>query len=80
MKGNALVKGNEGWQVGCVRFAAVVDGQTHYISSPPLLGTFDWKEVAVEWTVPENTYKLTAEAGNNGASGTIWVDDVRIER
>jgi hypothetical protein len=78
VKGKDLIKGTESWQVGCVRFAAVVDGKTQYISSPGLLGTFDWQQATVEWTVPKKLQKLTIQVGSNGAAGTIWIDDVDI--
>jgi hypothetical protein len=78
VKGDNLVKGTETWQVGCVRFAAVVDGKMQYISSPNLLGTFDWRQETVEFTVPEKLQKLTVQIGSNGASGTIWADDADV--
>ncbi|MDR2115785.1 MAG: hypothetical protein LBP87_05325 [Planctomycetaceae bacterium] len=78
VKGDNLIKGTETWQVGCVRFAAVIDGKTQYISSPHLLGTFDWRQETVEFTIPEKLQQLTVQIGSNGAAGTIWMDDVDI--
>ncbi|MCL2744150.1 MAG: carbohydrate binding domain-containing protein, partial [Planctomycetaceae bacterium] len=80
VKGENLVKGTEGWQVGCVRFAVKpTDGNMHYVSCPSLLGTFDWRQVSVEFTVPENLQVLSVQVGSNGASGTIWIDDVSVK-
>ncbi|MDR2706127.1 MAG: hypothetical protein LBC02_10145 [Planctomycetaceae bacterium] len=78
VKGNNLVKGTESWQVGCIRFAAIVDGKTQYISSSNLLGTFDWRQETVEFIIPEKLQKLTVQIGSNGAAGSIWIDDVEV--
>jgi len=80
VKGETIEKGPEPWQVGCIRFVAVIDGKTQYISSPNLLGSFDWKPTAVEFTVPENLDRLTVQVGLNGATGTLWIDDVVFEQ
>jgi len=79
VKGEAIEKAVEPWQVGCVRFAALVDGQMRYIASPELLGSFDWKQITVELTVPEKLERLTVQIGLNGASGVMWIDDVTLE-
>jgi glycosidase len=78
VKGKDLIKGTESWQVGCIRFAAVIDGKTQYFSSPNLLGTFDWRQETVEFTVPEKLQKLTIQVGSNGAAGIIVIDDVNV--
>ncbi|MDR0870788.1 MAG: hypothetical protein LBN39_08350 [Planctomycetaceae bacterium] len=80
VKGKDLAKGPESWQVGCVRFMAIVDGKTEYISSPNLLGTFDWRQETVEFIVPEKLRKLSVQVGSNGASGTVWIDEVDVSR
>jgi glycosidase len=77
VKGQGIRQGDAGWKVGEVRFA-VVTGKTQYVSSPPLVGSFDWKKTSVELTVPEGLRSLNVEAGLNGATGTIWIDDVEV--
>jgi len=79
VKGDAIVAGNAPWKVGVLRFA-VDTGRTQYVSSPALSGTFDWKTTQVEWTVPENVRSLRVEVGLNGAQGTLWIDEVRLEK
>ncbi len=79
VKGTQVEKGPESWQVGCVRFAAQIDGKMQYISSQNLSGSFDWKRTSVEFTVPEKLQRLTVQVGLNGASGTLWIDDVLLE-
>ena len=82
VKGRELVKGTEDWQVGCVRFMVrTADGKMTYIAASSLLGTFDWRRVTVEYTVPENLQELReleVQVGSNGASGVIWIDDVQV--
>jgi len=79
VKGEDIRKGDLGWKVGTVRFAAHTD-RTLYVSSPELVGTFSWKQVTVEFTVPEKLRSLGVEVGLNGATGKMWIDDVRLER
>lgn len=78
-KGDDLKRGPESWQTGSVRLVATVDGKIQYASVPALLGTFDWKEVSVNFTVPEKLQRLSVQVGVNGAAGTIWIDDARLE-
>ncbi len=79
VKGQHIVKGDVDWKVGTVRFA-VTGQQTSYVSCPNLLGTFDWQPVSCELTVPAGLKGLEVQAGLNGATGTIWIDDVALER
>ena len=77
VKGEAIRPGDAGWKVGVVRFAVTTD-KTQYVSSAPLLGTFDWRKAAVELVVPPGLKSLRVEAGLNGATGSMWIDDVEI--
>jgi hypothetical protein len=79
VKGENIQRGDVGWKVGTLRFAPVTDRIT-YASCPELLGTFSWKQVAVEFTVPEKLRSVDVEVGLNGATGKMWIDDVRLER
>jgi hypothetical protein len=75
VKGQGIRQGDVGWKVGAVRFAVTTE-RTQYVASPPLVGTFDWKKTSVELTVPAGLRGLNVEAGLNGATGTIWIDDI----
>jgi hypothetical protein len=77
VKGQGIRQGDVGWKVGAVRFAVTTE-KTRYVASPPLLGTFDWKETSIELTVPAGLRSLNVEAGLNGATGTMWIDDVEV--
>jgi len=43
-------------------------------------GDSGWRGLEVEMTVPGGLTGLSVEAGMNGNAGTVWVDDVRVER
>ena len=79
VKGEAIRPGNAGWKVGVLRFA-VAGGRTQYVSCPPLSGTFDWRRVSVDLTIPAAMQGLAVEAGLNGATGKMWIDDVALKR
>ncbi len=79
VKGEDIVRGDPAWKVGCLRFAVATD-KTTYSSCPELLGTFDWRQVEAQVTVPEGVKAVSVEAGLNGALGRMWVDDVRLRR
>jgi hypothetical protein len=79
VKGRDIVPGDVGWKVGTLRFA-VNTGQTEYVACPALVGTFDWREVSVDWTVPAGLRGLEVQVGLNGSAGVMWVDGVRVER
>lgn len=79
VKGETITRGTIDWQVPTVRFAVRTD-TTRYVSTPLPLGTFDWQQISVEWTVPPDLAALAVQAGQNGSEGTLWIDDVRLER
>lgn len=78
VKGEAVRPGDAGWKVGTLRFSLVTD-QARYVSSAPLTGTFDWKQTSVDLVVPEGLRELRVEVGLNGATGTMWIDDVELQ-
>lgn len=78
VKAEDIRAGDASWKVGVLRFA-VAAPKVSYISSPSLLGTFDWRKVSVEISVPPGA-AVQAEAGLNGATGKMWVDDVVLEQ
>lgn len=79
VKGENIEAGDISWQVGTVRIAEMLQ-TTRYHSCEPLVGTFDWKRVEVEWTVPDTLQGVEVQVGQNGASGRLWVDDVSLEK
>lgn len=79
VKGEDIIRGDPAWKVGCIRFG-VQTTQMQYFSCPELLGTFDWKPVTAEVTIPEGTVAVSVEAGLNGAVGRIWIDDMVLQR
>jgi hypothetical protein len=79
VKGRDVAPGDISWQVPVIRFAVLTDKMT-YVSSPPVKGTFDWRKVEVELTIPPALSSLVVQLGQNGSSGTLWIDDVKLER
>jgi hypothetical protein len=77
VKGRAIQPGDACWKVGVLRLAATTD-KLQYVSSLPLVGSFEWQQASVEWTVPEGLRSLQVEAGLNGATGSMWIDDVEL--
>ncbi len=80
VKGENIVRGKEPWMDGCLRWLVQVDNKRSYINSPSQLGTFDWKKVSVDFTVPKGTSSIQVEMGLNGATGKIWLDNAIIEK
>lgn len=80
VKGDQLARGPIDWQTPSVRFAVTVDGTSTYVSAPVGMGTYDWQQVRVEWTVPVGVTSLEVQVGQNGSTGTLWIDDVAVER
>ncbi len=80
LKGDQVAKGPIDWQTPAVRFAVTQDGKTTYVSAPVVLGTFDWRQVVAEWTVPEGVTAVELQLGQNGSTGTLWIDDVQLGR
>lgn len=79
VKGQDIVPGDISWQVPCLRLAVGQD-KTQYVSVSPEKGTFGWQQIAVEWTVPAGLRSLSVQVGQNGSAGTIWFDDLQLER
>jgi hypothetical protein len=78
VKGEAIQPGDASWKSGTVRFS-VAGGPTKYVAAPPLLGTFPWRQVSVELTIPAALEGLGVEIGLNGATGKMWIDDVELK-
>ncbi|NUQ02010.1 MAG: hypothetical protein HUU35_19355, partial [Armatimonadetes bacterium] len=79
LRGDAIRPGDVGWKVGTLRFA-VNTGTTTYVAAPPLTGTFDWRTESVELTIPAGLKSLEVQIGQNGSSGTLWSDEVTLQR
>ena len=78
VRGESIKLGDISWKVGCLRLSATVDGKTVYFSSPSYLGSFDWRPVEFDVTIPENCSGVSIQAGLNGATGKIWFDAISI--
>ncbi len=80
VKADKIIQGDIGWKTGIVRICLVADGKQNYLSGESLLGSFDWKRISFEFTVPEKTKSISLEAGLNGAVGSIWFDSFKMEK
>lgn len=80
LKGERVEAGDPGWKTACLRWALFAGGRTSFATASLPVGDSDWREVAVEMTVPEGLTGLSAEVGLNGNRGRIWADDLRVER
>ncbi len=78
VRGEAIVRGTPAWKTGTVRWTFIVKGKAHYVSSEALLGTFDWRRVAVDAAIPEGVERILIQIGLNGSRGRMWIDDVRL--
>lgn len=80
VRGGGIQKADMGWKTACVRWALHTGEKTayHTVSLPE--GDSGWRGLEVEMTVPGSLTGLSVEAGMNGNAGTVWVDDVRVER
>ena len=79
LTGKDMVAGPISWQIGTIQLAAAME-KMHCVSCPVPLGTFDWQQVSVEWTAPTGRKYLSSQAGQNGCTGTLWFDDIKLKR
>ncbi len=61
------------------------DAKGLHVKSPMLLGTKDWEEVSIEFSVPEECNavvvrlrRVPSRKLDNKIKGTVWVDDFRL--
>lgn len=80
IKGEKIVKGDTDWKTGTLRWAVQRNGQTHYISSKSLQGTFDWQKVEIVIKIKAGDPPGSVEIGLNGATGKIWIDQITFEK
>jgi len=81
VKGEKIVRGNPSWKIGLVGLSAQLrNGRWQHAGTEDSVGTFDWRKVAGVIDVPEDAVGLLLRLGLNGATGTMWVDDVEVER
>ena len=80
MKGLGVERGDIDWKTACLRWAVSVGGQTTYATTSLPWGDSPWQTCEVLLTMPESTDQVVIEAGLNGNTGRVWIDDVRIER
>jgi len=63
------------------------DCQGFYVKGSMILGTHDWQEHTIEFTVPEDCHAVVVRLHrqpshrfDNKISGTLWLDDFRLEK
>jgi hypothetical protein len=63
------------------------DSKGLYTVGPLMVGSSDWRQEVIEFTLPENSQaaiirlrRRPSHRFDNKISGTLWVDDFRIER
>ena len=78
LKGKDVKVGDIGWKTASLRFGVQADGKTQYVGATGPAGTFDWKKGSVDLVIPEKLTGLTVEAGLNGATGTLWIDELEL--
>ena len=50
------------------------------LSRPVSDGSYDYRLLALEFTVPEKLENWELQLGGRAASGTVWFDDLRLEK
>jgi hypothetical protein len=79
LKGNGVEPGDVGWKTACLRWSVSIGGRTTYTTVNLPQGDSPWQTWKVLLTVPEGVEQVAVEAGLNGNSGRMWIDDIRIE-
>ena len=81
VKGARIERGDASWKVGAVDLSLhLPDGSVQHRSICSLTGTFDWRHVEGTVAVPANASNLHVRAGVNGATGTMWIDQVELQK
>lgn len=79
VRGKSLVRGADPWRTGSLRVAFTTKDGMRYAEVAALLGDFEWKLVSGIVEVPEGATRATVDVGVNGGTGTMWIDDVKLE-
>ena len=56
------------------------EGNRNTLSRPVPDGTFDYRRLELRFTVPEKQENWEIQLGGKAASGTIWFDDLHLEK
>lgn len=79
VKGERIERGDAPWKVGAVDLSfRLPDGAMQHRSICELTGTFDWRQVSGTYNVPADASGLHVRLGLNGATGTMWIDQVEL--
>ncbi len=78
IKGDRITPGNEGWKKGMLLIGLTTEKWAGYSSK--FVGTFDGKPISIDVRIPDDLRNVTIEAGLNGATGKMWIDDVELSR
>ena len=80
-KGEGIAAGTEGWMKPLLRFMHYKHPEKRRYTTAYLpMGSFDWTPVTLDFVVPENLGPTQIGVGLDGAVGTLWLDDMRLER
>ena len=81
VKHDQTAAGNERYELPClmIHFYDVNRRSAGDAAVGPWLGTSDWQPVASELRVPPGAREMIIRIGLNGGTGTLCIDDVRLE-
>lgn len=80
VKGENIKSGDASWKLGSVGLSfQTAGGKWQHGSIAAVTGTFDWRKLEGMVNVPAEATALTLRLGLNGATGTMWIDDVALE-
>ena len=80
LKGENIQRGDQGWKAATLDLSIQhKDGRWEHKAVAFLDGSFDWRKVEGVVEIPEDAVALMLRVGLNGATGTLWIDDVSVE-
>jgi hypothetical protein len=78
VKGEGITPGDASWKRGMLLLGLTTGKWAGY--STKFAGTFDWQLLSVDVRIPDGLRDVSIEAGLNGATGKMWIDDVELSR
>ncbi len=80
VKGQEIQKADQDWKTACLRWALQTEEGISYTTASLPWGDSDWHSISATVTLPTDLKNISVEAGMNGNQGTIWIDDVKVEK